>query len=675
MGMAAGQARLLSITSRMSDNELRAQIINNNKMRLATESSQVSESYTTALNQAQMMFTNYDKDNNKSYQQLTFNALTAYNPYNNQYAISNSSGQVLVSERDSTYFKNANGNLNNFLGFYGLENTTTYFDNLEQSSYMSSAGTILYSGGTDLNGATIKVDSGFTAAQLQEKYLGDGTDLHPGYHSILASPDYNDYKSALTNFNDAYDAWTATIAEKMSEYLKNDTTLNFSKTQTDINNGTDETSIFSPLETFISNYKKLALTGDRSVTSFFSGIEEQIKSAKNGTTTYTEGDGSAFEFNFDSQPKTLTFGRSDDGTTIKDGTDGTGVDDRVWTIDANGKVCTWSGVDEKFIDVTSDPNVKYDKAAKTLTVPVYEYDETTNEVTATRLVTYSNIPTDAFDKTTKADAEDAVKKYTITKKAEVSPDSMRTTAIEILNSLQAAIYQIWDPSNSNFTTDNAEYKTYKEKGAALATVLFGTDIDSKLYPKLTDIDWINEQMNNGTVDSKTISENDIDKFQAIYDVVILDNIMNTYGEPKFAWIDKLNKNENADAKAQWYTNLYTRMQSGYKTLQDGLASSSEWMQFAFESGLVNMEQVDTNFKWNTVMYSNCSDITEQTNNAAITKAEAEYKAAMAKIENKDKKYDLELKNIDTEHNSLQTEYDSIKTAIDKNIERTFKMYS
>ena len=45
MGMAAGQARLLSITSRMSDNELRAQIINNQKMRLATESSQVSEAY------------------------------------------------------------------------------------------------------------------------------------------------------------------------------------------------------------------------------------------------------------------------------------------------------------------------------------------------------------------------------------------------------------------------------------------------------------------------------------------------------------------------------------------------------------------------------------------------------------------------------------------------------
>ena len=78
MGMAVGQARLLSITSRMSDNELRAQIVNNNKMRLATESSQVSEAYIAALNESQLMFTNYDANDNINYQQLTYNALTNF---------------------------------------------------------------------------------------------------------------------------------------------------------------------------------------------------------------------------------------------------------------------------------------------------------------------------------------------------------------------------------------------------------------------------------------------------------------------------------------------------------------------------------------------------------------------------------------------------------------------
>ena len=169
------------------------------------------------------------------------------------------------------------------------------------------------------------------------------------------------------------------------------------------------------------------------------------------------------------------------------------------------------------------------------------------------------------------------------------------------------------------------------------------------------------------------------RFQPILDVLILDEIMNTYGEPQYAWIDTSavtdSYNENGDAKAQWYTNLFNRMQDGYQVLQDGLASSTEWIEFALENGIVTLEQVDSSNNWNTTIYSNCSDITEQTDSVAITIAEAEYNAAMNKIENKDKMYDLELKNIDTEHNSLETEYESIKSAIDKNIERTFKIYS
>ena len=166
-----------------------------------------------------------------------------------------------------------------------------------------------------------------------------------------------------------------------------------------------------------------------------------------------------------------------------------------------------------------------------------------------------------------------------------------------------------------------------------------------------------------------------DELQDLVDVIVLNNVMNTYGEPKVTWIDVNNPNENGEAKYNWYSNLFTRMQQGYKTLQDGLASSNEWIQFALESGIVTMEQVDSENNWNGLNYANCSDITEQTNDTAVSIAEAEYNAAMNKIENKDKKYDLELKNIDTEHNSLQTEYDSIKSAIDKNIERTFKIYS
>ena len=152
--------------------------------------------------------------------------------------------------------------------------------------------------------------------------------------------------------------------------------------------------------------------------------------------------------------------------------------------------------------------------------------------------------------------------------------------------------------------------------------------------------------------------------------------MEEYGVPKYTWVDVNNPNENADAKAQWYTNLFERMmEGGYKALENGLASSSEWLQFALESGLISMEQVNDDNNWVSTMYTNCSDITESSVDIDITKAEAEYNKAMNKIEAKDKRYDLELKNIDTEHQSLQTEYDSIKSVIDKNVERNFKYFN
>ena len=68
-------------------------------------------------------------------------------------------------------------------------------------------------------------------------------------------------------------------------------------------------------------------------------------------------------------------------------------------------------------------------------------------------------------------------------------------------------------------------------------------------------------------------------------------------------------------------------------------------------------------------------MSEDTIELEITRAEAEYKRETNKIQAKDKRYDLELKNIDTEHNSLQTEYDSIKSVIDKNVERHFKLFA
>ncbi len=59
MGMAASQARLLSITARMTDVEYKSQQISNTKIRLADESEEVAQAYTTALNKQKLTYTNW----------------------------------------------------------------------------------------------------------------------------------------------------------------------------------------------------------------------------------------------------------------------------------------------------------------------------------------------------------------------------------------------------------------------------------------------------------------------------------------------------------------------------------------------------------------------------------------------------------------------------------------
>ncbi len=73
--------------------------------------------------------------------------------------------------------------------------------------------------------------------------------------------------------------------------------------------------------------------------------------------------------------------------------------------------------------------------------------------------------------------------------------------------------------------------------------------------------------------------------------------------------------------------------------------------------------------------SDDSCIQEVEDERAIALVEAQYEQDMQRIENEDNKIDLQLKKLDTEHTALQTEYDSVKNVIDKNIEKTFNMFS
>lgn len=133
----------------------------------------------------------------------------------------------------------------------------------------------------------------------------------------------------------------------------------------------------------------------------------------------------------------------------------------------------------------------------------------------------------------------------------------------------------------------------------------------------------------------------------------------------------------------YYQNVFQQLQAnGFDAPGDSNMMSSQWLYSQLSSGNVSLSEWNNNGgtdgtgTWNTVAWNSGDPtlkVTSDDNQAA--KAEANYDAANAEIESKDKKFDLELQSIDTEHTAVQTEIDSVKKVIEKNIERSFKIFN
>ena len=102
MGMAASQARLLSITARLHDLEYSAQNIQNAKLQLATQQDEVYDEYLRALDAVTLTFASRDTNGAAGTLTATFNTLfsenAAHTATGNNYALINNRGLVVVSD-------------------------------------------------------------------------------------------------------------------------------------------------------------------------------------------------------------------------------------------------------------------------------------------------------------------------------------------------------------------------------------------------------------------------------------------------------------------------------------------------------------------------------------------------------------------------------------------------
>lgn len=689
MGMAASQARLLTITARLADNELKSQSINNAKMRLATQSSQASEKYINALNQANLMFSNYDSTGSEQSQLLTFNALTAFSSYNNQYGLVNAAGQLLVSESEAKIFEAAGGNLNDYLQAHGLVYDTTYFKQLQD---------------IDNKGIYPEPFNNISTDTLKTWY--------EAYGSLENSQEQEDYKQKYNDYSTDTNTFKASLKTSFKNFA-NDSTKDVVSSTDDGKSVTfkrqlPNASLFQEKTTFVAKFA-------RSLESDLKNYPSETSKLWGYLTTDAQNEIKSIKDSVRFIGKTLTISSGKNIGSIK-------ADDKTITIkgetwgyqyDETTKKYSFSThpedeTDEKGHKVTEyvTPTGGYSSLAALISgiqIKGTEYDE--NGVVKSTDIT--NI------KATQAEngsySITSYKNYDLSDYDATNKAALGTTnAVNVqnaMNDLAARIYAVLTDTNSiNLDAIILDYNKGIDTGIDFTQEYEGKTISeyAKKYSDSKDAylkfiydeesyDQVNEKLIKGEITAKDLADPDFvlklaksdglvlaSSYHTIIEDMFVSKMIEETGEPKYSWIDENDtaNTGNADAKAQWYTNLFNRMKQGYKQLENGLASSSQWIEYALESGIVSMEQVDKNYTWKSLDYKTCTKITEETDNsAAVTKAEAEYNRAMNDINSKDSMYDIQLKNIDTEHSALQTEYDSIKNALTKNIERTFKFSS
>jgi len=129
MGMAASQARLLSLTARLTDNEHSGQAITYSKIRLANQTEELNKEYLDALKATKLTVLTGFNGAEEQYTDISYGLMTGYNTVANgsQYIVTNKDGKILVSQKLANAFASGNGDYNIFLARLGYSQSDITF--------------------------------------------------------------------------------------------------------------------------------------------------------------------------------------------------------------------------------------------------------------------------------------------------------------------------------------------------------------------------------------------------------------------------------------------------------------------------------------------------------------------------------------------------------------------
>lgn len=216
MGMASSQARLLSMTARMSNNEFEQQSIAHSKQRLADRTDQINDSYLDALNKTKYQVLTGYNGSEASYADITYNQITGCNAVasGKQYIVKDNKGKVLVSQQIADAYKKNNGDFNRFLRDLGLTQA-----NIDVSKYTESEEAIhdawdkyLSSVGKSID----DMDSQHILGFGYNSFSNESFDGYPTYNSAYAAT--ADGQETLNLFKDSTGYYTNRYTVEARQY-------------------------------------------------------------------------------------------------------------------------------------------------------------------------------------------------------------------------------------------------------------------------------------------------------------------------------------------------------------------------------------------------------------------------------------------------------------------------
>ena len=630
MGMSSSQARMLTLTARLHQVEFGVARLQDYKLQMARESSRVYSDYLNALDATKNVAYVLQSDGTMGEIPLTAAAIYTYGTLDDQYSLTTADGKTLIPESLHEIYSS----------------TSTLCEYLDALGLMTT-----YTGSTYKTVSNPEYESAYAQWESDHAAWEDEYDAYQAaYEAYLEKyaaweEEYAQYLIDYAAWEEEYAAWEASNPE----LVKDDTTQIWW-----------ETSDYSLADSFAEAIRSGSSSGgcyyqamNGNVSCFLHVLGHIIDyDGSKSTDTYTTTLGDTFTLSSIS-------GAYCDDKTLSDGeTNSNDVFEEVSDLLNQGIYP--SVEDDEECDVTED-STDYEKL-------VSKWDYSTGTL-----------------KTMKQWAIDLyyVGKYKSAVDGYISNATLALKLDEFTTSLTGALVtyneEVYEECYQTWLDEEPPKPSAPEMPIFTLTLSAEPELDDYINGLSETLSYT-ESWTESTVTDKALAQWYInlwykmegeDETQTLQKLVEYDYSTDSYVS-LYQLTDATKSSTTYSTNEDWGTTE----NENYMVIPDEYLDDENWLYNAIQGGYVII-QAYSSYKESFYDTSISVDtgLEEVADEEELKKAEADYEAAMKRIDKKDSRYDTEIAMFETEREALIEEIDSLKTVAGDNVDMNFKLFS